>query len=113
MVGVAHEQARASPELGWEVGNTGPASKNQRAEREVGEQLHSRASERTGQGSKMAMSIEPFYCEFSETEVGWEIQSTAMSWGKNPSSQESQFRGGEAAVFPTGLGGDSLPFLDP
>lgn len=58
-------------------------------------------------------SVEPFYCEFSETEVGWEIQSPAMSWGKNPSSQESRFRGGEAAVFPTGLGGDSLPFLDP
>lgn len=50
---------------------------------------------------------------FSETELGWEIHSPAMSWGKNQSSQESQFRGGEAAVFPKGLGGDSLPFLDP
>lgn len=84
--------------------NTGPASKNERVESGVGERLHSRTSERTGKESQMAVK---------ETEVGWEIHSLAMSRGKNPSSQESRCRGGEAAVFPTGLDGDSLPFLDP
>lgn len=92
------------------AGNTCPLSKNERVGTGVG--VTASTCFTKNRKRKLDYSVKTFLGSMpKETEVGWEIHSLAMPWGKVLSSQEIQFREREATIIPIRPGRNFLYFL--
>lgn len=93
------------------VGNTCPLSKTERVGTGVGVTSAPTCFIKNRK-RKLDYSVKTFLGSTpKETEVGWEIHSLAMPWGKDLSPQEIQFREREATVIPIRPGRNFLYFL--